>query len=158
MESQVSFTQVASRDCGIDVHKKMLVTTISGEGIRTETREYGIVTRSLTELKDWLLENGVTHVVMESTGVYRKPVYHVLEPSGLTVWIVNARYVKNVPGYKTDKKDSRWLCKLLLAGLLKPSYIPPREQRELRDLTRYRKKLIQDISLNKNRIIRILKE
>lgn len=158
MESQVSFTQVVSRGCGIDVHKKMLVATISGEGIRTETREYGTVTRSLTELKDWLLENGVTHVVMESTGVYWKPVYHVLEPSGLTVWIVNARHVKNVPGHKTDKKDSRWLCKLLLAGLLKPSYIPPREQRELRDLTRYRKKLIQDISSNKNRIIRILED
>lgn len=158
MESQVSFTQVVSRGCGIDVHKKMLVATISGEGLRTETREYGTVTRSLTELKDWLLENGVTHVVMESTGVYWKPVYHVLEPSGLTVWIVNARHVKNVPGHKTDKKDSRWLCKLLLAGLLKPSYIPAREQRELRDLTRYRKKLIQDISSNKNRIIRILED
>jgi transposase len=158
MESQVSFTQVVSRGCGIDVHKKMLVATISGEGIRTETREYGTVTRSLTELKDWLLENGVTHVVMESTGIYWKPVYHVLEPSGLTVWIVNARHVKNVPGHKTDKKDSRWLCKLLLAGLLKPSYIPPREQRELRDLTRYRKKLIQDIASNKNRIIRILED
>lgn len=72
--------------------------------------------------------------------------------------IVNARHVKNVPGHKTDKKDSRWLCKLLLAGLLKPSYIPPREQRELRDLTRYRKKLIRDVASNKNRIIRILED
>lgn len=158
MESQVSFNQVVSRGCGIDVHKKMLVATISGEGLRTETREFGTVTRSLTELKDWLLENRVTHVVMESTGVYWKPVYHALEPSGLTVWIVNARHVKNVPGHKTDKQDSRWLCKLLLAGLLKPSYIPPREQRELRDLTRYRTKLVQDISSNKNRIIRILED
>jgi len=158
MESQVSFPQVVSRGCGIDVHKKMLVATISGEGIQTETREYGTFTRSLTELKDWLLEKGVTHVAMESTGVYWKPVYNVLEPFGLTVWIVNARHVKNVPGHKTDKKDSRWLCKLLLAGLLKPSFIPPVEQRELRDLTRYRKKLIQDISSNKNRIIRILED
>lgn len=158
MESQVSFNQVVSRGCGIDVHKKMLVATISGEGLNTETREFGTVTRSLTELNDWLLENRVTHVVMESTGVYWKPVYHVLEPSGLTVWIVNARHVKNVPGHKTDKQDSRWLCKLLLAGLLKPSYIPPREQRELRDLTRYRTKLVQDISSNKNRIIRILED
>ena len=131
MESQVSFNQVVSRGCGIDVHKKMLVATISGEGLNTETREFGTVTRSLTELKDWLLENRVTHVVMESTGVYWKPVYHVLEPSGLTVWIVNARHVKNVPGHKTDKQDSRWLCKLLLAGLLKPSYIPPRERTEV---------------------------
>ena len=104
------------------------------------------------------MENGGTHVAMESTGVYWKPVYHVLEPSGIKVWIVNARHVKNVPGHKTDKKDSAWLCKLLLAGLLKPSYIPPKEKRELRDLTRYRKKLIQDIASNKNRIIRILED
>lgn len=95
---------------------------------------------------------------MESTGVYWKPVYHVLGPSGLKVWIVNARHVKNVPGHKTDKKDSAWLCKLLLAGLLKPSYIPPKEQRGLRDLTRYRKKLVQDIASNKNRIVCILED
>jgi transposase len=95
---------------------------------------------------------------MESTGVYWKPVYNVFEPSGIMVWIVNARHVKNVPGHKTDKKDSAWICKLLLAGLLKPSYIPPKEQRELRDLTRYRRQLIQDIASNKNRIIRILED
>ena len=154
----VTFEQVVIRGCGIDVHKKLLVATISGEGIKTETREFGTVMRSLTELKDWLLKNGVTHVAMESTGVYWKPVYHILEPSGLTVWIVNARHVKNVPGHKTDKQDSRWLCKLLLAGLLKPSYIPAREQREVRDLTRYRQKLIQDVASNKNRIIRILED
>lgn len=93
----VTFKQVVNRGCGIDVHKKLLVATISGEGIKTETREFGTVTRSLTELKDWLLENGVTHVAMESTGVYWKPVYHILEPSDITVWIVNARHVKNVP-------------------------------------------------------------
>lgn len=154
----VTFEQVVSRGCGIDVHKKTVVATIDGEGLERTTREFGTFTSSLTELKDWLLENRVTHVAMESTGVYWKPVYHILEPSGMTVWIVNARHVKNVPGHKTDKKDSRWLCKLLLAGLLKPSYIPPREQRELRDLTRYRKKLIQDVSSNKNRIIRILED
>jgi transposase len=95
---------------------------------------------------------------MESTGVYWKPVYHVLEPSGITVWIVNARHVKYVPGHKTDKRDSKWLCKLLLAGLLKPSYIPAREQRELRDLTRYRRKLIEQIASEKNRIIRFLED
>ena len=95
---------------------------------------------------------------MESTGVYWKPVYHVLEPSGMTVWIVNARHVKYVPGHKTDKRDSKWLCKLLLAGLLKPSFIPPREQRELRDLTRYRRKMIEQIASEKNRVIRILED
>jgi transposase len=158
MEPQVSFNQVVSRGCGIDVHKKIAVATISGEGLKNETREFGTFTRSLTELKDWLLENGITHVAMESTGVYWKPVYHVLEPSPIKVWIVNARHVKYVPGHKTDKQDSAWLCKLLLAGLLKPSYIPPREQRELRDLTRYRTKMIQHVASEKNRIIRVLED
>lgn len=112
----VQFEQVISRSCGLDVHKKTVVATIDGEGLKRSTREFGTFTSSLTELKDWLLDNGITHVAMESTGVYWKPVYHVLEPSGMQVWIVNARHVKNVPGHKTDKKDSAWLCKLLLAG------------------------------------------
>ncbi len=112
----------------------------------------------MTELKEWLIENGVTDVAMESTGVYWKPVMNVLEGPELRVWIVNARHIKYVPGHKTDKKDSAWICQLLLAGLLKKSYVPPREQRELRDLTRYRKKLIQNIASEKNRIIRILED
>jgi transposase len=155
---QITFNQVVSRGCGLDVHKKSVVATIDGEGIRKVTREFGTFTSSLKELRDWLLEHGITHVAMESTGIYWKPAYHILEPTGLKVWIVNARHVKYVPGRKTDKKDSAWLCKLLLAGLLKPSYIPPREQRELRDLTRYRRKLIESIAANKNRIIRTLED
>lgn len=155
---QVSFKQVVSRGCGIDVHKKELTATIDGEGLKKQTREFGTVTSSLKELRDWLLENGITHVAMESTGVFWKPVYNVLEPAGLTVWVVNAAHVKYVPGHKTDKRDSKWLCKLLLAGLLKPSFIPAKEQRELRDLTRYRTKLIQSKASNKNRIIRILED
>jgi transposase len=155
---QVTFKQVVSCGCGLDVHKKVVVATIDGEGIKKQTREFGTVTSSLKELRDWLLEYGVTHVVMESTGVFWKPVYNVLEPAGLTVWIVNAAHVKYVPGHKTDIKDSAWLCKLLLAGLLKPSYIPAKEQRELRDLTRYRTTLIQSNASNKNRIIRILED
>ena len=150
----VSFEQIVSRGCGIDVHKKTVVATIDGEGLERTTREFETFTSSLTELKDWLTGNRIIHVAMESTGVYWKPVYNILEPTDITVWFVNARHVKNVPGHKTDIKDSRWVCKLLLAGLLKPSYIPPREQRELRDLTRYRKKLIQDAASNKNQIIR----
>ena len=155
---EVKFEQVVFRGCGLDVHKKVVVATIDGEGIRKVTREFGTFTSSLTELRDWLLEHGITHVAMESTGVYWKPVYHILEPTGMKVWIVNARHIKYVPGHKTDKKDSAWLCKLLLAGLLKPSYIPAQEQRELRDLTRYRKKLIESVSANKNRINRILED
>lgn len=156
--TEVSFKQVVSRGCGLDVHKKVVVATIDGEGIKKQTREFGTVTSSLTELRDWLLDNRITHVAMESTGVFWKPVYNVLEPGGMTVWIVNAAHVKNVPGHKTDKKDSAWLCKLLLAGLLKPSYIPAKEQRELRDLTRYRTTLIRSNASNKNRIIRVLED
>lgn len=155
---QVTFKQVVSRGCGLDVHKKVVVATIDGEGIKKQTCEFSTVTSSLKELRDWLLEHKVTHVVMESTGVFWKPVYNVLEPAGLIVWIVNAAHVKYVPGHKTDKQDSAWLCKLLLAGLLKPSYIPAKEQRELRDLTRYRTTLIQSKASNKNRIIRILED
>lgn len=103
---KVAFEQVISRGCGLDVHKKTVVATINGEGLQRSTREFGTFTSSLTELKDRLLENGITHVAMESTGVYRKPVCHVLEPSGIKVRIVNARHVKNVPRHKTDKKDS----------------------------------------------------
>jgi len=158
MTEVVTFTQIVKRGCGLDVHQQTVVATISGEGLKEETREYGTTTRSLTELKEWLLSSGITHVAMESTGVYWKPIYHVLEPSGMTLWVVNARHVKYVPGHKTDKRDSKWLCKLLLAGLLKPSYIPGREQRELRDLTRYRRKLIDQIASEKNRIIRLLED
>ena len=158
METQISFNQVVSKGCGIDVHKKVVAATIDGAGIKKETREFGTFTRSLTELKEWLLENGVTHVAMESTGVYWKPVYNVLESSPLKVWVVNARHIKYVPGHKTDKQDSAWICKLLLAGLLKPSFIPPSEQRELRDLTRYRTKLVQQVASDKNRILRVLED
>ena len=155
---EVTFKQVVSRGCGLDVHKKGVVATIDGEGIKKQTREFSTITSSLKELRDWLLEHGISHVAMESTGVFWKPVYNILEPAGLIVWIVNAAHVKYVPGHKTDKKDSAWLCKLLLAGLLKPSYIPAKEQRELRDLTRYRTTLIQSNASNKNRIIRILED
>jgi transposase len=158
MTEVVTFEQIVRRGCGLDVHKQTVVATIKGEGLKQETREFGATTRSLTELKEWLEREGITHVAMESTGVYWKPVYHVLEPSGITVWIVNARHIKYVPGHKTDKRDSKWICKLLLAGLLKSSYIPPRKQRELRDLTRYRRKLIEQIASEKNRIIRILED
>lgn len=95
---------------------------------------------------------------MESTGVYWKPVMRVLEADIPNVWIVNTRHIKNVPGHKTDKMDSEWICKLLLAGLLKPSYIPPKEQRQLRDLTRYRNKLIQTMETEKNRMMRVLED
>lgn len=103
---RVAFDRVVSKGCGLDVHQKTVVATIDGEGIKKVTREFGTFTSSLTELRDWLLEHGITHVAMESTGIYWKPVYHILEPTGIKVWIVNARHIKYVPGHKTDKKDS----------------------------------------------------
>lgn len=142
----------------MDIHKKVVVATVQGEGICKETRSFDSFTRSLTQLREWFVSLGITHVAMESTGVYWNPIYNVFEGFIPHIWIVNARHIKNVPGHKTDKNDSEWICQLLMAGLLKPSFIPPKAQRELRDLTRYRRKLIQSVSANKNRIIRILED
>lgn len=126
---EVSFEEVVERGCGLDVHKKEIVATVSGTGIESETRTFQSTTRSLTELKEWLLALGVTHVAMESTGVYWKPVMNILEPGGFTIMVVNARHIKYVPGHKTDKKDPAWICKLLRAGLLKGSFVPGRNTR-----------------------------
>src|SRR5215510_4965275 len=119
-DESISFSQMVERACGLDVHKSTVVATVGGIGLRKETREFSTFTGSLTELRTWLQSLGITHVAMESTGIYWKPVLNILEPGGFTVLIVNARHVY-VPGHKTDKKDSAWICKLLLAGLLKGS-------------------------------------
>lgn len=156
-EEKVEFDQVIDRGCGIDVHKKVLVATIRGTNIKEESRTYNGFTESIELLRDWLHENKITHVAMESTGVYWKPVYNILE-ADFEIILVNARHIKNVPGRKTDKKDSAWIAKLLLSGLLVGSFIPPRNIRELRDLTRYKKKVIQQIASDKNRIHRILED
>lgn len=153
----ITFGQVVSRGCGIDVHKDTVVATIKGEGIVETTKTFQTFTSSLTDLHDWLKTEGVTHVAMESTGVYWKPVYSVLE-EGLEIILVNARHIKNVPGHKTDKKDSAWIAKLLLSGLLKASFIPPIEIRDLRELFRYRRKLKGQHSSEANRIQKVLEE
>ncbi len=140
----IEFEQVVERGSAMDVHKDIIVATIQGKGIKTQTKSFKTFTSSLIKLREWLLKNKVTHVAMESTGVYWKPVFNVLGDD-FTILLVNARHVKNVPGHKTDKKDSRWLAKLLLSGLLKGSFIPERSIRELRDLTRYNTKLINQI-------------
>lgn len=155
---EIAFEEVVERGCGLDVHKKEIVATVSGTGIESETRTFQSTTRSLTELKEWLLALGVTHVAMESTGVYWKPVMNILEPGGFSIMVVNARHIKYVPGHKTDKKDSAWICKLLRAGLLKGSFVPGRNQRDLRDLTRYRRKLVQHQAAEHNRMIRIFED
>ena len=157
MEEKVEFEQVVEKGCGLDVHKENVVATIRGKGIVTQTRSFSTYTSSLISLRDWLLKHGITHVAMESTGVYWKPVYNILGDH-FKIILVNARHVKNVPGKKTDQNDSQWLAKLLIAGLLKGSFIPNRNIRELRDLVRYKTKLTNQISSEKNRIIKILED
>jgi transposase len=115
------------------------------------------MTDELLALRDWLRELGVTHVAMESSGVYWKPVYYVLEDE-FELLLVNAQHVKNLPGRKTDMKDAEWLCQLLECGLLRGSYVPPREFRELRDLTRYRKSLISERQRQTNRLHKVLED
>ena len=153
----VEFPQMIERGCGLDVHQKTVVATIQGTDIETETRTFGTFTGELHMLTSWLQNHGVTHVAMESTGVYWKPVYYVLEPF-FDLLLVNARHIKNVPGHKTDKKDSEWIAKLLLSGLLKGSFVPHQSIRELRVLQRHKKKLIQQRTAEKNRLQNILED
>lgn len=157
MEEQIKFDQMIHVGCGIDVHKDIIVATVRKSDKAYETRSFESFTSSLTELRDWCKSEGVTHVAMESTGIYWKPVFNILEED-FEVILVNARHVKNVPGHKTDKKDSQWLSKLLLSGLLKGSFIPPQDIRELRDLVRYKKKKVAYVASEKNRIIKILED
>jgi transposase len=153
----IKFEQIIKIGCGIDVHKDLIVATIRKGNDEYETQEFNSFTSSLKCLRDWCKKHQVSHVAMESTGVYWKPVFNILEED-FEVILVNARHVKNVPGHKTDKKDSIWLSKLLLSGLLKGSFIPKVEFRDLRDLVRYRKKVVEQISREKNRIIKILED
>jgi transposase len=147
---------------GLDVHKKtVMACRIMSDPMgqqadgRMELQACGTMTRDLLALSDWLAEAGITHVAMESTGEYWRPVYNLLEGS-FTVFLVNAAHVKQVPGRKTDKADARWLAKLMRYGLLQASVIPPQGQRDVRDLTRYRTKLVQDRSREVNRVQGVL--
>jgi transposase len=126
---------------GLDVHKASVVACLRrltpDGGCTKEVRTFSTVTAALLELSDWLAGEGVTHVAMESTGVYWKPVFHILEDT-FTTWLVNAQHIKHVPGRKTDVKDCEWIARLLQHGLLHPSFVPPPVIRELRELTRHR--------------------
>lgn len=140
---------------GCDVHKDgVTVHVVTPE--EQVTRTLGTTTNALLVLVEWLLERKVTHVAMESTGVYWKPVYNLLEAAGLTVFVVNAAHMKAVPGRKTDVRDAAWICDLMRHGLLRPSFIPPRPQRELRELVRYRISLVEERADEANRIQKVL--
>lgn len=148
---------IIDRGCGLDVHKDTVVASVKGKDIEAETRTFSTFTESLHELVGWLQNHGITHVAMESTGVYWKPVYYILEEY-FELMLVNARHIKNVPGHKTDKKDSEWISKLLLSGLLKGSFVPDQSIRELRFLHRHRRKLIGMRTAEKNRLQNILED
>ena len=147
--------KVYDKCCGIDVHKKLMVACLM-TGNRREIREFGATTRELLSLADWLKEHGCQIAAMESTGSYWKPLYNILEASGLEAIVVNARHMKAVPGRKTDVRDAEWITDLLQHGLLRPSYIPDKDQRELRELVSYRKSLVGERTRELNRLQKML--
>jgi transposase len=146
---------------GLDVHKQTVVACVRrlDQGkVRTRVQTFRTMTRDLLELADWLQDQGVTHVAMESTGVYWKPVFHLLEGRFQEILLVNAQHIKNVPGRKTDVKDCEWIAQLLQCGLLRGSFVPPPEIRQLRDLTRQRSQLVADRARVANRIQKVLED
>lgn len=144
---------------GMDVHQESVVVCVLTTGqdgsIESETRTFGTMTKQLFELLSWLESESVTHVAMESTGVYWKPVYNVLE-GYFDITLANAHRIKNVPGRKTDVSDAEWIAKLHRVGLIEPSFIPPEDIRELRELCRLRKKRLGHLTAEKNRIQKYL--
>lgn len=147
------------RCAGIDVHKDVVVVAVRcvSEPVHHEVRSFGTTTKELLALSEWLESHGCTHVVMEATGVYWKPVWHVLEEDFKLV-LVNAQHVKNVPGRKTDVGDATWLAELLAHGLVRSSFVPPARIQELRDLTRTRKQLVREMSQHTLRIQKVLED
>src|SRR5918997_5301442 len=144
---------------GLDVHKKTVVACCVTPGPRGqpqfETRTFGTMTQDLLALADWLSELGITHVALESTGEYWKPIYNILE-GAFTIIVANAHHIKNVPGRKTDVQDAAWIADLLRHGLLRGSFIPPLPQRDLRDLTRQRTNLVQERAEVANHLQKVL--
>jgi transposase len=158
----ISTMDVIYRCCaGLDVHKQTVECAVrrmqEGGTVQVEIRQFGTMTDDLLEMVKWLTAQGVTHVAMESTGVFWKPIYNILE-GHCTVLLVNARHVKQVPGRKTDVRDCQWLAQLLQYGLLKGSFIAPRWQRDLRDLTRERTQLTDEQTRVANRIHKVLED
>lgn len=148
------------RCAGLDVHKDEVVAAVrvgSGPGLKREQRRFGTTTSALMELSTWLTDHGCTHVVMEATGVYWRPVWHVLEGQ-FELCLANARDVRNLPGRKTDMNDATWLSDLLAHGLVRGSFVPPTPVQELRDLTRTRKQLSREVVQHTQRIQKTLED
>ena len=147
------------RCAGLDVHKDTIVACVRcvSPPAHHEVRSFDSTTRGLLELADWLASNGCTHVAMEATGVYWKPVWHMLE-DGFELVLANAQHIRNVPGRKTDVNDATWIADLLAHGLIRSSFVPPAAIQELRDLTRTRKQLVREISQHSLRIQKVLED
>lgn len=145
--------------CGLDVHQASvtacLLKILANHKIKKQIRTFAPHTHDLQQLRAWLQAEGCRHVGMESTGVYGKPVYAILE-GAFELVVANAQHIKKVPGRKTDVQDAEWIADLLIHGLLKPSFVPPPAIRELRDLTRYRGKLVESQSAERNRLLKLL--
>jgi transposase len=150
---------LVERGCGLDVHQATVVACLlmvfKNGTMQKQMRTFGTTTRELISLREWLLSEGCTHLAMESTGVYWKPIYAILE-GAFHIVVANAEQVKKVPGRKTDVKDAEWLADLLCHGLLRSSFVPPKPIRELRDLTRYRRKLVESQATERNRLLKLL--
>ncbi len=146
---------------GLDVHKRFIVACrlwVDQHGQAHQAiRKFGTMTADLEALAAWLAEVGCTDVVLESTGIYWRPILNILD-GRFTLWVVNAKHVKHVPGRKTDVKDAEWLAQLLQQGLLRPSFLPPRAQRELRELVRHRQSLVDDRTRIANRVQKVLED
>lgn len=154
--------KLIERCAGLDVHKASITACVrfpgpEGEAREQETRQFATTTSALVTMRDWLTSFGVTVVGMESTGVYWKPVFYMLEDEFET-WLINAQHMHNVPGRKTDVADAAWICQLVEHGLVRPSFVPPQPIRELRDLTRYRKAQIQERSREAQRLHKVLED
>jgi len=147
--------RMVERCAGLDVHQATVVACVlineRGRRPRKELRTFGTMTHELEALRDWLVAERVTHVAMESTGVYWRPIHAVLEEH-FTVIVGNARHIRNVPGRKTDVKDAEWIAELVCCGLIRPSFVPAKPLRELRELLRYRRKLTEALAAERNRL------
>ena len=150
---------LVERGCGLDVHQATVVAclliVLKNGRVQRQVRTFGTTTRELMGLREWLMSESCTHVATESTGVYWKPIYAILE-GAFEIVVANAQHVKKVPGRKTDVKDAEWIADLLCHGLLRPSFVPPSPIRELRDLTRYRRKLVESRTAERNRLLKLL--
>ena len=153
--------RLLKRCCALDVHKASVTACVHvprrGGGRVEHVAEFSTMTPDLLALRDWLAGLRVTHVAMEATGVYWKPVWYLLEDD-FELLLLNAAHVKQLPGRKTDVSDAQWLCELLEHGLLRGSFVPPKPIRELRDLTRYRKSLIRERQREANRLQKLLED